>query len=69
MHILAITSTRGEVIYAETTLKLHYINYSNKVVVYHNILSFQELLDCCDIYFENNLESNVWTLEYNVEEL
>ena len=36
--------------------------------MYCNKLSFQELLDCCDIYFEINLENNAWTLEHNAGE-
>ena len=48
-------------------MKLHYINYSNKVVMYCNKLYI--ISRVTDIYFENNFENNVWTLEHNIEEL
>ena len=42
---------------------------SNKAIMYCYKLSFPEILDWCDIYFENNLEDNALPWEHIAEEL
>ena len=48
---------------------LNYWDYSNRIVMLCNKVSFWELLDCFDNDLGNSFENNAWTLEHNVEEL
>ena len=53
----------------EQSANFEALHYFNRVVMYYNNMSFQELPDSFDNHFENTLVNNAWNLERNAEKL